>query len=190
MVLDDGGDATRILHDRYPDLLAGIRGTLPFLHGCFGLICGHGVSRTRPSDLSQVLLVSAPFFDGVDAVAVKGKIILDRHDGSVWGLITPHSIDRTLAAERNAEVAAIPLVRAVRGAIGAVEEPHVDVLARNVLDGGIGRFAERQGFSCVGDDPPRDRHHDPSGIAFNRDRMIRAGNFDRLRWVPMCCSMA
>src|SRR5437660_6422867 len=84
-------------------------------------------------------------------------MILDRRDGSVWGLITPHSIDRTLAAERNAEVAAIPLVRAVGGAIGAVEEPHVDVLARNVLDGGIGRFAERQSFSRVGDDPPDDR---------------------------------
>jgi len=26
MVLDDGGDATKILHDRYPDLLVGIRG--------------------------------------------------------------------------------------------------------------------------------------------------------------------
>src|ERR1700744_2366422 len=26
MVLDDGGDATKILHDRHPDLLAGIRG--------------------------------------------------------------------------------------------------------------------------------------------------------------------
>ncbi len=26
MVLDDGGDATKILHDQYPDLLAGIRG--------------------------------------------------------------------------------------------------------------------------------------------------------------------
>ena len=26
MVLDDGGDATKILHDKYPDLLAGIRG--------------------------------------------------------------------------------------------------------------------------------------------------------------------
>jgi adenosylhomocysteinase len=26
MVLDDGGDATRLLHDKYPDLLAGIRG--------------------------------------------------------------------------------------------------------------------------------------------------------------------
>jgi hypothetical protein len=25
-VLDDGGDATKILHDRHPDLLAGIRG--------------------------------------------------------------------------------------------------------------------------------------------------------------------
>src|SRR5271169_3832740 len=121
------------------------------------------------------------FLDRVNTLGVEGEIILDRHDGSVWGLITPHSIDRTLAAEQNAEVAAIPLIRAVGGAIGAVEERHVDVLARNVLDGGIGRFAERQSFSCVGDDPPRDRHHDPSGIAFNRDRMIRAGNFDRLR---------
>ncbi|HXZ00832.1 MAG TPA: adenosylhomocysteinase [Stellaceae bacterium] len=26
MVLDDGGDATKILHDKYPDLLAGVRG--------------------------------------------------------------------------------------------------------------------------------------------------------------------
>ena len=26
MVLDDGGDATKILHDRHRDLLAGIRG--------------------------------------------------------------------------------------------------------------------------------------------------------------------
>ena len=26
MILDDGGDATKILHDKYPDLLAGIRG--------------------------------------------------------------------------------------------------------------------------------------------------------------------
>jgi hypothetical protein len=25
MVLDDGGDATKILHDKHPDLLAGIR---------------------------------------------------------------------------------------------------------------------------------------------------------------------
>ena len=35
---------------------------LPFLHGCFGRICGHGVNRTRPSacrrTLSQVLLVA------------------------------------------------------------------------------------------------------------------------------------
>src|SRR5205807_772777 len=104
----------------------------------------------------------------------KGEMILDRRDGSVWGLITPHSIDRTIAADRNAEVAAIPLVRAVGGAIGALEERHVDILARDVLNRGIGRFAERQSFSCVGDDPPRDRNHDPSGIAFNRDRMIRA----------------
>jgi hypothetical protein len=28
MVLDDGGKATRILHDRHPYLLAGIRGNL------------------------------------------------------------------------------------------------------------------------------------------------------------------
>ena len=26
MVLDDGGDATKILHDKHPGLLAGIRG--------------------------------------------------------------------------------------------------------------------------------------------------------------------
>ena len=50
------------------------------------------------------------FFDRVNMLGVEGEIILDRRDGSVWGLITPHSIDRTLAAERNAEVGGVPLV--------------------------------------------------------------------------------
>ena len=91
-------------------------------------------------------------------------------------------MDRTLAAERDAEIAAIAFVRAISGVVGAVEERHIDVFARDVLNRGIGGFAQSERFSRVGDHPPRDRDDDPSGIAFDRDRMIRSGNFDRL-----CC---
>ena len=31
MILDDGGDLTNLVHDKYPELLAGIRGTLVFV---------------------------------------------------------------------------------------------------------------------------------------------------------------
>ena len=54
-----------------------------------------------------------------------------------------------------------------------LKERHVDILARDVLDRGIGRFAERQGFSRVGDDPARDRDHDPDAIASNTSPLIK-----------------
>src|SRR5437867_4246549 len=38
-----------------------------------------------------------PFFDRVDAIGVKGEIILDRRDGGVGSLVTPHRVDRALA---------------------------------------------------------------------------------------------
>src|SRR5207244_8615026 len=98
-----------------------------------------------------------------------------------WGLVAPYGVGRTVAAERNAEIGAIALVRAVGGVIRPLEERHVDILARDVLGRGIGRFAERQSFSGVGDDPPCDSDHHPAGVALDRYRMIRPGNFDRLR---------
>src|SRR4029077_20621903 len=123
-----------------------------------------------------------PFFDRVDAIVVKGEIILDRRDGGVWSLITPHRVDRSLTAERDAVIAAIAFVRAVSAMIGGFEERYVDILARDVLNRRIGAFAQGQSFSRVGDAPARDRDDNPSGIAFDRDRMIGPGNFDRL-----CC---
>ena len=65
--------------------------------------------------------------------------------------------------------------------IGPLEQRHVDILARDVLDRRIGRFAQGQRFSRVGDDPAGHRDHDPVGIAVDVDRMIGPGNFDRLR---------
>src|SRR3984893_12506337 len=62
------------------------------------------------------------FFDRVDAIGVKGEIMLDRRDGGVGSLITPHRVDRALAAERDAEIAAIALVRAVGGVVGTGKE--------------------------------------------------------------------
>src|SRR5713226_2597998 len=81
-------------------------------------------------------------------------MILDRRDGSIGSLITPHCVDRTFAADRDAVIAAIAFVRAVSGVIGAVQKRHVDIFARDVLN---------------------------RGIVFDRDRMIGPGNFDRLR---------
>src|SRR5215469_3057473 len=123
-----------------------------------------------------------PFFDRVDAIGVKGEIILDRREGGVGSLITPHRVDPALASQRDAVIAAIAFVRAVSGVIGALEERHIDIFARDVLHRGIRCFAQCQRFSRVGDDPARDRDDDPSGIAFDRDRMIWPRNFDRL-----CC---
>jgi hypothetical protein len=82
-----------------------------------------------------------PFFDRVDAIRVKGEIIFDPRDGGVGSLVTPHRVDRTLAAERDAEIAAIAFVRAISGVVRAVEERHIDVFARDVLNRGIGGFA-------------------------------------------------
>src|SRR5205807_539830 len=121
------------------------------------------------------------FFDRVNTLGVEGEIILDRRDGSVWGLITPHSIDRTLAAERNAEVGGVPLVGAIGRAICPRQERHIDILARDVMDRRIMGLAERQRFARVGNNAARDRDDYSLGVAFDRDRMIRAGDFDRLR---------
>ena len=42
-------------------------------------------------------------------------------------------------------------------------------------------LAERQRFARVGNNAARDRDDYSLGVAFDRDRMIRAGDFDRLR---------
>jgi hypothetical protein len=97
----------------------------------------------------------------------------------------PHNstrVDRAVAAERDAVIAAIAFVRAVRSVLGTSEKRHVDIFARDVLNRRIGGFAQGQRFVRVGDDPTRDRDDDPSGVALDCDRMIGPGNFDRL-----CC---
>ena len=42
-------------------------------------------------------------------------------------------------------------------------------------------LVERQRLARVGNSAPRDRDYYSLGVAFDRDRMIRAGDFDRLR---------
>src|ERR1700751_9044 len=69
-----------------------------------------GSPERRPGKLKEKRSGLWPFFDCVDAIGVEGEIIFDRRDGGVGSLITPHRVDRTLAAERNAEIAAIPFV--------------------------------------------------------------------------------
>jgi hypothetical protein len=94
--------------------------------------------------------------------------------------IAPDGIDGACVADGNGEVAAIALIRAVGRVLRPLQEPHVHVLARNVEDGRIGCFLQRQGRARIGDDMPGERHDDPVRVARDRDRMIGAGNFDLL----------
>jgi hypothetical protein len=41
-------------------------------------------------------------------------------------------------------------------------------------------FAERQRFARIGDNSAGDRYDDAAGVTLDRDRMIGAGDFDRL----------
>src|SRR5467141_55015 len=49
------------------------------------------------------------------------------------------------------------------------------------MDRRIMSLADRQRFARVGNNAARDRDDYSLGVAFDRDRMIRAGDFDRLR---------
>ena len=55
MILDDGGDATKIIHDRYPELLRGIRG----ISDCECWVIDIGLSnRINPNETQARVLVS------------------------------------------------------------------------------------------------------------------------------------
>src|SRR5476649_1153915 len=124
------------------------------------------------------LLCGRIYGDRVDAVRIKRHVVLDGGNGIIRRLISPDGIDGAFTAGRNAEVAGVALVRAIGGVAAAFELAHVDVLARDVLDRRIGRFAQRQRVLAVGDDAAGKLDGDAAGGAFYRDRMVGAGDFD------------
>ena len=61
MVLDDGGDATKILHDRHHDLLAGIRGISEEVDPLEQCVSVHGLAPRIPRRLISSRLASPRF---------------------------------------------------------------------------------------------------------------------------------
>jgi hypothetical protein len=62
----------------------------------------------------------------------------------------------------------------------ALQQGHVDVLAGDVLNRRIVRFAQRERFPGVGDDATSDGYDDPGRIGLDRDRMLGSRDLDRL----------
>src|SRR5512133_229481 len=83
----------------------------------------------------------------VDTVRIEGEVPGDARDGVIRGLVRPRGIRRPIAAYRDAVIAAVAFVGTIGPVSAALEQGHIDVLARYVLDGQIVCLAKRQGFA-------------------------------------------
>src|ERR1700720_4533603 len=97
------------------------------------------------------------FFDRVDAFGIEGEMIFDERDRRVRRLIGPHGIHRAMPAKWNAEVGTVALIGTVGGVVRALEQRHVYVLARDVLNRRIARLAQNESVPRIGHDTARDR---------------------------------
>src|SRR6202163_1503151 len=89
-------------------------------------------------------LAARPFLDGVHTVGIESDVVPDRGDRGIRRLIGPEGVDRTLAPQGDAVVGAVTLVRAVGGVVRPLEQRGVHVLAWNILDRRVARFAKSQ----------------------------------------------
>ncbi len=127
----------------------------------------------------------------VDAIGIEGQVVLNLGNSGVRSLISPHRIGGAHPSRRDAVVSAIALVRAVGGVVRPLQERHVDVLARDVLNRRVGGLSQGQSLASIGDDPARQRHGDPHRIRRDRNRVIRSGELYRFRLHGVefsCCS--
>ena len=108
-----------------------------------------------------------PFLDGVYTVGIESDVVPDRGDGAVRRLIGPDSVDRTLSPRGDAVVSAVTLVWAARGVVGSLEQRGVHVLAWNILDRRVARFAKSQCRPRISDNTPRDHNDDAMRIALD-----------------------
>jgi len=67
-----------------------------------------------------------------------------------------------------------------------LEQRHVDILARDVLNRRVACLAEDQGFACIGYYRPADRDYDPFEIALYRDGWSGPGILTVLVIVFVC----
>src|ERR1700736_662437 len=96
----------------------------------------------------------------------------DLRNGRIWIFIRPHGIDGLRSSSGNAVVTAIAFIRTVGCVIRPFQLGKINVLAWNVLNGRIRRFAERQGVAGIGNHTARNGYDDTSGIALEGNWMI------------------
>ena len=92
--------------------------------------------------------------------------------------VRPHSVDASVPAGGDAEIAAVALIRAIGGVVCCLQQGHVGVLAWNIDDRGIAGFFQIEGAIAFGDHLAS--YGDDNMVAVRRDgdRMIGAGNSD------------
>src|SRR6202035_5182838 len=127
-------------------------------------------------------LAARSFLDGVHTVGIESDVFLDRGDRGIGRLIGPDGVDRTLAPQRDAVVGAVTLVRAVGGVVRPLEQRGVHVLAWNILDRRVARFAKCQCRPRISDSTSRDDNDHAMRIPLDRDRMVWPRGLDGLRF--------
>src|ERR1700722_20257451 len=91
-----------------------------------------GPSSLTAAGASIVSSGSGLFLDRVDAISIEGEMVLNRRDRFVRSFVGPHGVRRARAAGRDAVIGAVALVGAVGRVVGAGEQRHIDIFARDV----------------------------------------------------------
>ncbi|VWX50943.1 hypothetical protein NOVOSPHI9U_360005 [Novosphingobium sp. 9U] len=74
------------------------------------------------------------------------------------------------------EIRRISLVRAVRAMMAESEIRHVDIITRDILDGRVIGFLQRQGTLSFSNDLATQLHRDATLLLFDRDEVIGPGH--------------
>src|ERR1700722_11095767 len=116
-----------------------MRALTPLLFSC---VTSRPVSRfIRQTERPQLPDQQRWLTDLVNAVRIEREMVLARGDLLVRRFVGPRRVGGTRAAGRDTEIRAVALVGAVSLLVGPLEERHVDVLARDVVDRRVARFA-------------------------------------------------
>jgi len=115
-----------------------------------------------------------------DPLGIEREVSFDLRNSGIWILVGPHRVDRLLSSSRNTVVTAIAFVRTVGGVICLFQLSEINVLTRNVLNGGIVRFPKGQCVTALRNHTARNGHDNASRIALDGDRVIWTWNLNLL----------